>query len=112
MTVMATGNNQSGHGDLNLRLLGTVFAFSAILIFVLIVLTQALYLWQREVIRERQQEQVVHRERVQLEQQQRARLNEIRVVDAEADRVSIPIDRAFEKVVEDYRRDDSTDEDG
>ena len=95
-----------GRRDVNLRLVGTVFAFSTILVALLIVLTQALYLWQREVMRQRHHYDVVPRERVELKRQQESRLNEVRLIEEEAGRYSIPIDRAMRLVVEEYGREE------
>ena len=90
--------------DLNTPKIAVVGFISAIVIFALIILTQALFYWteaQQRIVKDVDQPYL---EIANLNADQQAKLAKYQWLDAEKKVVGIPIKRAMELVVEKYNR--------
>lgn len=92
------------YGDLDIKLLAVIGLISVLLVLEIVVVTQAyFYNVQEEEIAAKQVRQPSW-ELSDLLLQQQAELNSYRWVDREKQRVSIPIDRAIQRFVEEEAR--------
>ncbi len=93
----------SGSHDINVKLLALMGIVSAILVFSLVVATQAWFRYEFQQENQRKYVDVPFAELVDLQESQRSALNaDPHYADAEKDRVIVPIDMAMRGVVEKY----------
>lgn len=93
------------HGnDMNMPLIITVALAGAMLIFITITLTQAwfLHVHQQEMVAKSYNQ--VNYELLDLKNAQKDNISSYRWLDSEHKAVAIPIDRAMELTIEDYRK--------
>lgn len=94
----------SGSYDINVKLLSLMGIISAILVYALVVATQAWFRYEFQQENQRKYVQVPFTELVELKESQLAELNaEKHFADpVERDRIVIPIDDAIDLVIEKY----------
>ena len=92
------------HMDMNLPLIGTVAVAGGMLVFVIIVCTHAWFLHVLAKTKQAATYNQVNHEVQDLRQKQRDSLNQYRWVDNNQTIVAIPLERAMELTIEDYRK--------